>query len=331
VLSLWTGQAALQLALVGLNVWAFDALTPWPPVLLGGAVVAGLLARRARPTVAYGAGAGLAMTLGMLAVEYFWTQATRPMPWPVEMMPWAVLFAGLAGAGLGVVATWMHQQLTAVAADRSGGAGGTEMVAGLRDTGGVTGRWALAAAVAVVAVFAVNVPPDEPAEGTAHVTVGQVRDGRAHLTVAMDPALVEDAYWFEALSWQGGGQVRGELEPAGEGVWRTDVPMPVEGDWKTLVRLHTPLHDLGAAAVYLPADPAIPAQERPATTGPRRIVEEKHIMRREEREGVPGWLWGAAYVVVGGLFAALFAAVAVGYAVAGRTSTAARRPVGARG
>jgi hypothetical protein len=325
VLSLWAGQAALQLLLVGLNVWAFDALTPWPPLLLGGAAVAAVLTRRARPTVAYGAGAGVAMTTGMLAVEYFWTQATRPMPWPVEMMPWAVLFAGLAGAGVGVVATWMHQQLTAVAADDP------KVVDNTRNAGDGAGRWALAAAVAVVVVFAVNVPPDEPADGTAHLTVGQVRDGRAHLTVAMDPALVEDAYWFEALSWQGGGQVRGELEPAGEGVWRTDVPMPVAGDWKTLVRLHTPLHRLGAAAVYLPADPAIPAEERPATTGPRRIVEEKHIMRREERQDVPGWLWGAAYVVVGGLFAALFAAVALGYSFAGRASTAARRPVGARG
>ena len=31
--------------------------------------------------LAYGAAAGVAMTLGMLLVEYFWSQATRPMPW----------------------------------------------------------------------------------------------------------------------------------------------------------------------------------------------------------------------------------------------------------
>lgn len=318
VVTIWAAQAGLQAILVALNVWAFDALTPWPPVLLGGAAVAAVLARRARPTVAYGAGAGVAMAMGMLLVEYFWTQATRPMPWPAEMMPWAVLFSGITGAAIGVVATWMHQQLTAVADAREPSPTDVSEDSTAGTTAGSTGRWALAGALAVVAVFAVNVPPDTPADGRMHVAIGEVRDGRAVLTVEADPALVEDAYWFEALSWQGGGQVRGMLEPVAEGTWRTDVPMPVEGAWKTLVRVHTPLHELGAAAVYLPEDPAIPAEERPATTGPREIVPEKEILRREEKHGVPGWLWGTAYTVVGGLFAGLFATVAVGYSVAGR-------------
>ena len=42
-------------------------------------------------------------------------------------------------------------------------------------------------------------------------------------------------------------------------------------------------------------------------------------MRREEKQGVPGWLWGAGYAVVGGLFLGLFATVAAGYSTAGRT------------
>ncbi|HEX6247002.1 MAG TPA: hypothetical protein VFZ64_03955, partial [Nocardioidaceae bacterium] len=228
VVSVWAAQAALQLALVGLNVWAFDALTPWPPILLGGAVVAAVLTRWARPTIAYGAVAGVSMTAGMLVVEYAWTQATRPMPWPAEMMPWAVLFAGVTGAAVGVVATWMHLQLTAVTGDDAGaeaGAGEHTGAGGAAATGprtGHAGAWALAAAAALVAVFVVNVPPEAPEDGgTAHVTVEEVRDGRAHLTVRVDPGLVEDAYWFEALSWQGGGAVRGRLDPVEEGVWRT--------------------------------------------------------------------------------------------------------------
>jgi hypothetical protein len=330
VVTIWAAQAFLQLVLLVLNVWAFDALTPWPPILLGGAVVAALMARRARPSLGYGAAAGVAMTMGMLVVEYFWTQATRPMPWPAEMMPWAVLFAGVTGAGVGVIATWMHQQLTSVAGDDIGETGKTST------PGARSGRWALAAAVALVAVFAVNVPPGHPEGGTADVTVGDVRDGRAHLTVRVDPELVEDAYWFEALSWQGGGQVRGRLVPVGDGVWRTDTAMPVDGTWKTLIRLHTPLHDLAAAPVYLPADPAIPAEEHPAVSGPRDLVEEKLILRREEKQDVPGWLWTTGYGVVGLLFGGLFATVAVGYTVAGRRGPTApkaprvvRRPVGA--
>jgi hypothetical protein len=329
VVSVWVAQAALQLVLVALNVWAFDALTPWPPILLGGAAVAAGLARQARPTVAFGALAGVAMTLGMLLVEYFWTQDTRPMPWPAEMMPWAALFAGLTGAGTGVVATWMHRQLAVVADPGPSSA----------PTAAYVGRAALAGAAVVLAVFAVNVPPGEQAEGTADVRVGEVTDGRAYLTVRVDPHMVRDAYWFEALSWQGGGAVHGELERIDDDLWRTDEPMPVTGTWKTLVRLHTPLHGLAAAPVYLPADPAIPAPAYAAVSGPRELVEERVIMRREEKQGVPGWLWGTAYVVVGGLFLALFATVAAGYALAGRRGALdpgsaaprlGRRPVGAR-
>lgn len=314
VASIWAAQAALQLILVGLNVWAFDALTPWPPILLGGAVVAAVLTRWARPTVGYGAAAGVAMTMGMLLVEYFWTQYTRPMPWPVEMMPWAVLFAGITGAGIGVIATWMHQQLTAVAATTAAEPSEATAPRPVR-----TGRWALAAALAVLAVFVVNVPPGHPDGGTAEIAVGEVRDGRAPVTVRIDPEVVEDAYWFEALSWQGGGAVRGDLVPVEEGVWRTAVPMPVDGNWKTLIRLHTPLHDLAAVPVYLPGDPAIPAEEVPAVDASREIVEEKLILRREEKQDVPGWLWTTGYGVVGALFAGLFASVAIGYSVAGRS------------
>ena len=317
VVSIWVAHAALQGGLVALNVAVFDALTPWPPSLLGGALVAAVLARRARPTLAYGAVAGGVMTLGMLGVEYLWTQATRPMPWPAEMMPWAVLFAGLTGVGVGVVATWMHQRLTTVATAPATPTAPTAAAAPA-PTSAHAGRWALLATVAVLAVFVVNVPAGEPRRGSVDVAVGEVRDGRAYLTVTADPRLVHDAYWFEALSWQGGGVVHGELEPTGPGVWRTDEPMPLAGDWKTLVRLHTPLHGLAAAPVYLPADPAIPAAEHPAVSGPRDLVAEQVVLRREEKQDVPGWLWGAGYGVVGSLFLALFATVAAGYSFAGR-------------
>ena len=70
--------------------------------------------------------------------------------------------------------------------------------------------------------------------------------------------------------------------------------------------------------MYLPADPAIPAAEHPAVSGPRDLVAEQVVLRREEKQDVPDWLWGAGYGVVGSLFLALFATVAAGYSFAGR-------------
>lgn len=340
VVGIWLAYAVLETVLVVLNVWVYDALVPWPSLLVGGAAVAALLAGRARPTPTFGAGAGFAMAVGTLAAEYFWTQVTRPMPWPVEMMPWAVLFAGLTGAGVGVIGTWIHQQLSTVAEVPA------DTTAAAPAANAHSGRWALAGLLTVLAVFAVNVPPSTPAPATVDVALGEVRDGRAHLTVRTDPVTVEDAYWFQALAWQGGGLVRADLEPAGDGTWRTEAPVPVDGRWKTMIRLHTPLHQLSAAPVHMPADPAVPAEAFPPRSGERELVEEKLILRREERHDAPTWMWATGYSVVGMLFAALFATVAVGYTLAGRgrpggpggpsgaragrTPAVARRLVGAR-
>jgi hypothetical protein len=325
VVSMWLAYAVLQGVLVGLNVWAFDALTPWPPSLLGGALVAAALARKARPTVGYGAMAGAAMTLGMLLVEYFWTHATRPMPWPVEMMPWAVLFAGLTGTATGVIATWMHRQLTRVSTEetiRTTSLPSSDRPETSRRNADLI---ALLAAAVVLGVFVVNVPPTADRRGQVDVTIGEVERGRAYVDVVVDPQLVADAYWFEALSWQGGGSVHGELVEESPGRFRTDEPMPIGGSWKTMIRLHTPTHSMVAAPVYLPSDRAIPAPEYPAADGPRDFAEERLILRREEKQGVPGWLWGSAYVVVGGLFFLLFAMVALGYAMASRPVAACSR------
>jgi hypothetical protein len=314
VVSVWVGYAVLHLGLVALNVWAFDALIPWPPSVVGGALVAAVLARWARPTGSFGALAAVAVTLDMLAVEYCWTQEVRPIPWPAEMMPWALLFCSATGAGVGVVAVWLHSRLRAVGDPRPDAGTGRA---------GRLPRAALAGALAVLAVFVVNVPPEVDRHGSVDVAFDPVAQRiagaeAAYVEVEVDPGTVADAYWFEALAWQGGGAVHGELEQVAPGRFRTDEPMPLSGSWKTLVRLHTPLHSLVAAPVYLPADPAIPAPEVPAVAGARELVEESHILRREEKPNVPGWLWGTAYAVVGGLFLLLFVLVAVGYSVAAR-------------
>jgi len=111
-------------------------------------------------------------------------------------------------------------------------------------------------------------------------------------------------------AWQGGGSVVSELEPVGAGTYRTSEPVPIDGSWKTLVRLHTGDSLLGVP-IHLPEDRAIPAPTVPARAAfTRPFVRDLHILQRERKEGVAGWLTTAAYLTVAVLAAALIALVA---------------------
>ena len=62
----------------------------------------------------------------------------------------------------------------------------------------------------------------------------------------------------------------------------------MHGAWKVEFRLHTGRALMGVP-VFLPDDPAIPAQEVPARAGfERPFVRDKDILQREAREGAAG-------------------------------------------
>jgi hypothetical protein len=133
----------------------------------------------------------------------------------------------------------------------------------------------------------------------------------------MHPAdAADDARWLTITSWQGGGEVVDRLERTGAGAYRTTKPIPVSGpNWKTTLRLHRGREVLGLA-VYMPADPAIPAKEIPASARfTRTFQQDKELLQREQKSGVPGWLTLAAYLAV----------LAIGLAVVGLIAWGLRR------
>ena len=80
----------------------------------------------------------------------------------------------------------------------------------------------------------------------------------------LDPAGgADDAKWFHAMAWQGGGSRLVALDEIAPGTYRTAEPIPVHGDWKSMIRLHKGSAIL-AMPVYMPGDAAIPAKEVPA-------------------------------------------------------------------
>jgi hypothetical protein len=110
------------------------------------------------------------------------------------------------------------------------------------------------------------------------------------------------------MAWQGGGSRLVELDRVGRGVYRTEEPVPVHGDWKAMVRLHTG-NAILALPLYMPEDPGIPAREVPAEPRFERSFQLDHeVLRREERGAAP-WLTGAAYGVLGAVALAWLAAI----------------------
>jgi hypothetical protein len=138
-------------------------------------------------------------------------------------------------------------------------------------------------------------------------------DREVFATVTLDPAdAARDAKWFHAMAWQGGGSRLVDLRRVGAGTSRTAEPIPVHGDWKTMVRLHVG-SAIVAMPIYMPGDSAIPAKEIPAKPHFVRAFQVDHeVLRREER-GAASWLTGAAYGVLA--MVGLAWLVAIGLAV----------------
>jgi hypothetical protein len=109
--------------------------------------------------------------------------------------------------------------------------------------------------------------------------------------------------WVSVLGWQGGlandrGVFIDHLEKVGPGHFRSTEPMPVSGEWKTLLRLHDG-RTLAAVPIFLAGDPGIGAKEIPADASMSRpFVAEITILQRERSPDIPQSLWLIGCLVV---------------------------------
>jgi hypothetical protein len=266
-------------------------------------VVAIGIAPRSRP-LAFGAVSGALIGTVGFAAEYAWSHIWMPIPWPSVLIGESVIVVPLTAIAAGVVGGFLGACLSAP-----------------RDPGAVRIP-ALAPAAAGLALIAGVVGyglHTDHAEGvSANVKLDEVKGAparTANATVRVDPAsAAQDADWVRGIAWQGGGLVNASLEQVGPGTWRTTEPLPVHGDWKALIRVHKGSSILGVP-VYLPQDPAIPADEVPAKPSfERQFVPEHEILQREQKSGVPSALPAVAYGVVGTITLGLI--VLLGWALA---------------
>jgi hypothetical protein len=280
----------------------FGETTPHLPLYLVEAAVVELVALRIatdRRPLAFGLWSGVAIGTIGLAGEWAWSHVWMPLPWPAELFPEAAIlgFTGaLAGALLGA---WIGHRLTLDPA---------APLPALRKAA-VLGAVAIAATVG----YSLLKPPEEGVR--AQVALTDVRGGpdrEVQAEIAIQPAeAAEDAEWLTVTAWQGDGLIVDRLERVGPGRYRTTEPIPVNGNWKSLIRLHHG-RSLTVVPMFLPEDRAIPAKEVPATPQfTRTFVPDHEVLQREQKSAAP-WLTGAAYGVVIAIALALLLLLAWG-------------------
>ncbi len=264
--------------------------TPHFPLYLAeAALVEGvaLAIPRTRP-LAFGLTSGVLIGTVGLAAEWGWSHVWMPLPWPAELLPEAAGLGFASAVAGGLLGAWVGARLTTKPGVRS---------APLR-VGALIG----AAAVSVIVASTLYKPADEGVRASVQLTQLSAGGGGADRTVRavvqLDPATAaDDAEWLTATAWQGGGLDVDHLRRIGPGRYVTTQPLPVSGNWKSLIRLHHG-RSLTALPVYLPDDPAIPAKGVPASSSSTRSFAADHTILQREQKSAASWLTVAAYLVV---------------------------------
>jgi hypothetical protein len=265
----------LVLALVG---GLFGLTAPRFPLYLGSALAVEAVflvgSRRAWRPLRLAIVSGVAVgTVGM-ASEWLFSQVFGRQPWQPSLlsMMWLPLAIAVAAAICGVAV----------------GRIGSGRSLGMR------GRIPLIALVAVLLLLLVPAPRQGLA-ATADVAItpssaSTEADPRVDVAVRFSPSDAGDgADALRVVSWQGGGSLVAPLLRGADGAWHSSAPVPVGGNWKSLVMLSRG-STLAVVAVRFPADPEYalpPIVARTRTAQP--LLPASDLLLREERITTP-WL-----------------------------------------
>jgi len=259
------------------------------PLYLGSAVLIELLAlsKLKDKPLWFGAVGGLAIATVGSVIEALWAERVFQFPWAQDMWVEGLamtvpvgIAAGLCGA---LFALGLQGRLPKPAIGRS------IMVGSV-----------IVTALAVANGLHATVPKD--AQASFQVTeVGTQSSPEILVDVELTEGLVDEhPTWVQITAWQGGGPgvVTDRLERTGDNTWRSTKPVPIGGNWKTLLRVQDG-RMLTAVPIYLPADEALDAEELPTEASfTRDFIPEIDILQRERNDDHPAWLWGAANLVV---------------------------------
>ena len=250
--------------------------------------------RRIRFAIASGVAVG---TVG-LAGEWWWSQGGH-QAWNASLLPEAPIFALIVGIAAATLA------LAFGAAVR-------------REPIGLPTPTLVLAGAAVLVCLAVPLPRPGT-DARVAIELDDAGAGKVNVRATVTPSdAAEDARWFQALAWQGGGLVSSDMVPTSEpGVYRSKEPVPVTGDWKTMLRLHRG-SAMVAAPIFMPEDAEIGAKEIAAVDREAPFLTEQRFLLREQiGETGPVWFGPLIYIVL----ALIAASWVVALVAAGRSIT----------
>ncbi|MDQ3987267.1 MAG: hypothetical protein M3280_12325 [Actinomycetota bacterium] len=258
------------------------------PLYLIEALVVEIVAARMGTSrqVTFGAAAGAAIGSVGLAAEWGWSHLWMTIAWPPALLPEAIILGLLAGVAGGALGGLIGRALLPAESPRQG----------------VPRPFQVAMAAGVLLALFYPFPTNAELDGSATMSLSETTQTQGRWVdarISLEPNdLAEDAEWFNVTSWQGGGSVVTEPEKVGPGEYRLSVPIPVYGEWKSLVRLQRG-RSLMALPIFMPEDRAIPAPEIPARDQfTRDFVSDKELVLREAKEVEGSLIYGSLSAMV---------------------------------
>jgi hypothetical protein len=263
------------------------------PLYLGSAVIIELLAltRLKDKPLAFGAVGGLLIGTVGSVIEKLWNDLVFPFPWPQDIWLETLAMTVPVAVGMGMC--------------------GALFALGLKGRlpSATVGRVIVVGSILVAAAATANglyatVPKDATAS-IATTQVGSEAEPEIMAKVSVQPAdlIDDDPTWVQLTAWQGGtddtkGVVTHQLKRTGENTWESTQPVPVGGNWKTLLRVQDG-RMLAGVPIFMPEDAPLNVKEVPAEPQfTRDFVPEIEILQRERDFDAPAWMWGVANLIV---------------------------------
>lgn len=244
--------------------------------------------RRLRFAVASGVGVA---TLGF-AGDYWWNANNAYQPWNMNLVRGAIGFGLVVGVAAALLATAFSR------------------AAGHQDNARALPRPLLAVAGLAILVCLAIPMPRQVGDVTAAVRITDRAGGYANVRVKLTPAdAADNARFFQASSWQGGGLELAEMREVAPGEYVSNRRVPMFGKWKALLRLHRG-GEMMTVPLYLPADPEINKPEIAAIDRTMAFQPETKYLLREQHGG-SAWFENGVYALLAGVAVLWIAAFSV--------------------